>query len=106
VSSVRTCKREKCSWTYISRFLTLFLLGVRRFWQAPAEVSRAFAHRASNFASRKPELEPTTRALAASVGKAAVAFEHVSDTELSPTEKQNGGTAPGVAMEKERANLT
>jgi hypothetical protein len=40
------------------------------------------------------------------VGKAAVAFEHVSDTELSPTEKQNGGTAPGVAMEKERANLT
>jgi hypothetical protein len=67
---------------------------------------RAFAHRASNFASSKTELEPTTRALAASVGKAAVAFEHVSDTELSPTKKQNGGTAPGVAMEKERANLT
>jgi hypothetical protein len=67
---------------------------------------RALAHRASNFALSTPELEPTTRALAASVGKAAVAFEQVSDTELSPTEKQNGGTAPGAAMEKGRANLT
>jgi hypothetical protein len=42
--------------------------------------------------------------LAAGVGKAAVAFEHVSVAELTPTVKENGGTAP--EGEKKGANLT
>jgi hypothetical protein len=50
------------------------------------------------FASSKPELESTMRALAASAGKAAVAFEHVSVAELSPT----GKVAAHWGMERTR----
>ena len=49
MSAVRTCQREKCSWTYISRFLTLLFgnsecaaFGISRSFV------RVFAYRALN----------------------------------------------------------
>ena len=96
--SMRTCNLKNVLGPIYPDSLPCFYSECAAFGRHQQKFRESIRSSGIEFASSKPELESTMRALAASAGKAAVAFEHVSVAELSPT----GKVAAHWGMERTR----